>query len=85
MTAITRLTRFNDRYRHLHGLPPPVRVRNPQLYFHPRSLREEQCGCGYPRVPCPVGKKYTDEEEISYRGNYCQVEEDKNRPPAGTH
>lgn len=71
MTAITRLTRTND--RHGYQIPPP-RVRNPQLYVHPRSLREEQCGCGYPRTPCPVGKTYVEGDEI-YRGNYCHVEQ----------
>ena len=56
----------------MRGEVTPVTVNNPQLYVHPRSSRAEQCGCGYPRTPCVVGKKYHGEEEI-YRGNYCHV------------
>jgi hypothetical protein len=77
MTALTRLTRSNPETRYIPNVDS-LRVRNPQLFVHPRSLREEQCGCGYPRTPCVAGKKYEDEEDI-YRGNYCQREIDHQR------
>ena len=73
MTALTRLTRSNKDTRFIPSLSS-LRVRNPQLYVHPRSLRDEQCGCGYPRIPCCAGRKYIEGEEI-YRGNYCHVEQ----------
>ena len=66
------LHRMTKRIRRGDGISP-VTIKEPDLYIHPRHIRDRSCECGYPRNPCRIDEKFT--EPNRYTGNYCYVED----------